>query len=74
MKPHENTCPKAERCKRADTCAEHDIFHSEYLCFEGRVYGNQAHPERGKENVKSTARNKNPRIATKIPHFANKGG
>ena len=49
MKPH-NTCPKSDRCKNSATCTEHDIFHSEYLCFEGRVYGNQAHPERRKEN------------------------
>ena len=36
MKPH-NTCPKADRCKYAADCVNHDTFRGEYLCFENKI-------------------------------------
>lgn len=30
-----NECPKAERCRHAEGCVNHDTFRGEYLCFDG---------------------------------------
>lgn len=32
-----NKCPKAERCRHAEGCVNHDTFRGEYLCFSSHA-------------------------------------
>lgn len=62
QRPRNNECPKAERCKHAADCTNHDTFRGEYLCFDGRAINayererNKYQEDKGVKNDKNRKR------------------